>query len=70
MLSPSVSELDTIKMKEVQAFIALPHVLENPAESQFRGSLYGGFRYGGITSGPDAVFYMLHTYLRNADHQV
>lgn len=47
-LSFILNESGTLNMREAQAFIGLPHFLEDPAESQFKTKLSGGSRYARI----------------------
>ena len=60
-LSRFVEEADTLRMTEGQAFVALPHFLANPAETQFLSSRNASTS-GGVTSWPEAVQYLLETY--------
>ena len=61
-LTRFVNEADMLNMSEAQAFIALPTFLADPAETQFRTTLSGASRRGGVTCWPEAVQYLLRTY--------
>ena len=60
-LSRFVEQADTLRMTEMQAFVALPHYLSGTAENQFR-AIRNGARSGGVTCWSEAVQYFLRTY--------
>lgn len=61
-LTPFVGEGDMLYISESQSFIALPIFLTNPAETQYRTSLSGGSRSGGITCWSEVVRNLLRSY--------
>ena len=61
-LSRFVNEVDMLRMSEAQAFIALLKFMSDTAETNFRTSLGGTSRQGGVDCLPEAMQHLLRTY--------